>query len=76
VQTYATLLYVRLFHKNGTQNESEDVFLGGSCLNLVVFGQFRINLGKKSYLKHRRSQGWPRGHAPPKIFETYSHFVL
>jgi len=27
VQTFAKLLYVGLFYKNGTQNESEDVFL-------------------------------------------------
>jgi len=32
VQTFAKLLYVRLFYKNGTQNESKDVFLEVICI--------------------------------------------
>ena len=37
VQNFAILLYVQLIYKNGTQNESEDVF---------VSGQVRRNLGE------------------------------
>jgi len=42
VQTSAKLLYVCLFCKNGTQNESEDVFVGGHFLSKF----FRASLRK------------------------------
>jgi len=47
VQTSTNLLHARLFCKNGTQNESEDVFLEVIFFQ-IFFGQVCGNLGKNS----------------------------
>jgi len=47
VQTFAKFLYVRLFCKNGTRNESEDVFLEVIFFR-IFFGQVCRKLGKNS----------------------------
>ena len=50
VQIFAKLLYVRLFYKNGTQNDSEDVFWR-LCFNLVFLEVSWVKFGQKWWLK-------------------------
>jgi len=45
VETFAKSLYVLSVFKNGTQNQSADVFFWRSCFYLVLLGQVKGNLG-------------------------------
>jgi len=68
--------YVLWFYKNGTQNQSADIFFARSCFYFVHFGHVRGNLGKNDawgvlWFKHIR----PTWEEMQSFFSFGGHFL-